>query len=115
MWNGRQEGFVKDTAKWVIFPKTSYLNHARIERRNAELEGILSKRPYNRVVSVGQTGAPIAVAAGGTATNMSGKPQSSCGQNRETEKFPLKFLKSQHPSHFRPIWLANFLKSIRKF
>ena len=60
-----QEGFVKDTAKWVIFPKTSYLNHARIERRNAELEGILSKRPYNRVVSVGQTGAPIAVAAGG--------------------------------------------------
>lgn len=36
------EGFIKDTQKWVIFPRTSYLNHIRIEKRNAKLTNILS-------------------------------------------------------------------------
>lgn len=36
------EGFIKDTQKWVIFPRTSYLNHIRIEERNAKLTNILS-------------------------------------------------------------------------
>ena len=31
------EGFVKDTARWVIFPKMSYRNHMKIEDRNREL------------------------------------------------------------------------------
>ena len=36
------EGFIKDTQKWVIFPRTSYLNHIRIEERNAKLTHVLS-------------------------------------------------------------------------
>lgn len=36
------EGFVKDTQRWVIFPRTSYMNHIRIEERNAKLTSILS-------------------------------------------------------------------------
>lgn len=36
------EGFIKDTMRWVIFPRTSYLNHVRIEKRNAELSETLS-------------------------------------------------------------------------
>ena len=43
------EGFVKDTMRWVIFPRTSYLNHIRIEKRNRELSDILSDYPRNFV------------------------------------------------------------------
>lgn len=31
------EGFVKDSRKWVIFPRLSYANHAMIEKRNPEI------------------------------------------------------------------------------
>ena len=31
------EGFVKDSSKWVIFPKLSFKNHAMIEKRNVEI------------------------------------------------------------------------------
>lgn len=31
------EGFVKDSQKWVIFPRLSYANHAMIEKRNPEI------------------------------------------------------------------------------
>lgn len=31
------EGFVKDSSKWVIFPRLSYANHGMIEQRNAQI------------------------------------------------------------------------------
>ena len=31
------EGFVKDSKKWVIFPRLSFANHAMIEKRNVEI------------------------------------------------------------------------------
>ena len=31
------EGFVRDSKKWVIFPRLSYANHGRIEERNVEI------------------------------------------------------------------------------
>lgn len=31
------EGFVKDSKKWVIFPRLSFANHAMIEKRNPEI------------------------------------------------------------------------------
>ena len=39
------EGFLKDSSRWVIFPKLSFINHAKIEKRNSELSEILSE--YN--------------------------------------------------------------------
>ena len=44
------EGFVKDTGRWVIFPRLSYQNHLKIEKRNAELTGILSESPFNPIL-----------------------------------------------------------------
>ena len=44
------EGFVKDASRWVIFPRLSVVNHARIERRNADLAETLSDSPRNFVV-----------------------------------------------------------------
>ena len=57
----KPEGFVKDTSRWVIFPRSSYLNHMRIEKLNAELSGSLSSYEKNRIEGSGE----IAVATGG--------------------------------------------------
>ena len=43
------EGFIKDSSKWVIFPRLSVKNHALIEKRNAELSDELSSYPGNTV------------------------------------------------------------------
>ena len=47
---GGPEGFIKDTMRWVIFPRTSYLNHVKIEKRNAELSEILSDYERNFIL-----------------------------------------------------------------
>ncbi len=47
-WEVKQtEGFVKDTNRWVIFPRTSYLNHLKIEERNTELSKVFSESKLN--------------------------------------------------------------------
>lgn len=43
------EGFVKDSSKWVIFPKLSYQNHIHMEKRNTELQSVFSDYPRNRI------------------------------------------------------------------
>ena len=48
----RPEGFVKDSKRWVIFPKLSYANHAKIEERNAGLSDEFSSYERN-VISEG--------------------------------------------------------------
>ena len=58
------EGFVKDTSRWVIFPRLSYQNHLKIEKRNAELQSILSESPFNPILP-GASGAKKGVAASG--------------------------------------------------
>ncbi len=56
------EGFEKD-AKWVIFPRTSYENHLKIERRNPVLGDRLSSYKYNLVKGGGRKG----IASGGVS------------------------------------------------
>ncbi|MGN1114793.1 MAG: indolepyruvate ferredoxin oxidoreductase subunit alpha [Oscillospiraceae bacterium] len=46
----RPEGFVKDSSKWVIFPKLSYKNHISIEARNRELSEVFSSYEKNRII-----------------------------------------------------------------
>lgn len=43
------EGFVKDSKRWVIFPRLSYQNHQKIEARNAELADIFSSYEKNKI------------------------------------------------------------------
>ena len=43
------EGFVKDSKKWVIFPRLSYQNHAMIEKRNVEIGEAFSDSRFNTV------------------------------------------------------------------
>ena len=44
------EGFVKDSSRWVIFPRLSVKNHALIEKRNAELKDVFSVYERNRII-----------------------------------------------------------------
>ena len=45
--NVEPEGFVKDTKRWVIFPKLSYQAHINIEARNEELAKVFSQYDRN--------------------------------------------------------------------
>lgn len=44
---GEYEGFIKDSKKWVIFPRLSFANHAMIEKRNVEIGEDFSTYRYN--------------------------------------------------------------------
>lgn len=48
------EGFVKDSKRWVIFPRLSYLNHAMIEKRNPEIGKDFSDYAGNVVSGTGK-------------------------------------------------------------
>lgn len=50
------EGFVKDTARYVIFPRTSYLNHLKIEKRNPLIGEDFSGYRYNWIEGAGRRG-----------------------------------------------------------
>lgn len=66
----RERGsFVKDTARWVIFPRASFLNHKRIFERNERvLPDVFSSSPLNRIERpfAGGTGPAPAAAPCGT-------------------------------------------------
>ncbi len=44
------EGFVKDSSRWVIFPRLSVVNHAKIEARNAHLSDEFSSYHRNFIM-----------------------------------------------------------------
>ena len=47
------EGFIKDSGRWVIFPRLSFANHAMIEKRNPEIGSDFSN--YDRNVITGSS------------------------------------------------------------
>lgn len=44
------EGFVKDSGRWVIFPRLSFMNHQKIEARNRELADVFSSYEKNLIL-----------------------------------------------------------------
>lgn len=48
------EGFVKDSNRWVIFPRLSYQNHKKIEARNAALSEVFSNYSRNKIYPAGE-------------------------------------------------------------
>lgn len=57
------EGFVKDSGRWVIFPRLTYANHQKVEARNVELGRAFSSYWYNTLTGSGRVG----VATGGVS------------------------------------------------
>lgn len=50
------EGFIKDSSKWVIFPRLSYQNHLMIEKRLPEMGEIFSSYRFNTLTGKGKKG-----------------------------------------------------------
>ena len=50
--HNKPEGFIKDTKRWVIFPKLSYQAHINIEARNVELSKVFSSYSKNLLLNV---------------------------------------------------------------
>ena len=44
------EGFVKDSSRWVIFPRLSFRNHQKMEERNAALSEVFSASGRNYIL-----------------------------------------------------------------
>ena len=59
------EGFVKDSSKWVIFPRLSIVNHAKIEERNLELRETISDYQRNYVLPAKNYSGKIGIATHG--------------------------------------------------
>lgn len=58
------EGFIKDSLRWVIFPKLSRKNHELIEKRNVDLSAELSAYRFNTVLSGTNPGRKAVFASG---------------------------------------------------
>ncbi len=59
------EGFVKDSAKWVIFPRLSYNNHVKIEQRNEELSEVFSGYDKNSIIPAADSSCKKGIATHG--------------------------------------------------
>lgn len=57
------EGFVKDSKKWVIFPRLSFANHAMIEKRNVTIGEDFSTYKFNTISGTSKK----AIVAGGVS------------------------------------------------
>lgn len=57
------EGFVKDASKWVIFPRTAYQNHIKLEEQKEILSAEFSSCRFNSLTGKGKLG----IAAGGVS------------------------------------------------
>jgi len=59
----KPEGFVKDSAKWVIFPKLSYRKHGEMEESLPVIGKALGQLPFNRLE--GSRQAAVGIVSGG--------------------------------------------------
>ena len=102
----RPEGFVKDSKRWVIFPKLSYANHAKIEERNGALSDEFSSNERNSVTA-GTVRKGIA-AQGITFANV----KDILDDSREQGKDVPALLKISTPFPFPEKLACEFMKSV---
>ena len=96
------EGFVKDTGRWVIFPRLSYQNHIKIEERTVELSHLFSTCRYNTVE--GKDGLKKGVAAGGI----------SYAYVKESLPGEVKLLKIGTPHPFPETLAVEFMRGLEE-
>lgn len=96
------EGFFKDTARWVIFPKTAYQSHLNLVERNPMIGEDFSHNRYNQLFGTGRKG----IAAGGISYIYAMETLS-----REQE-LPCKVLKVATPYPFPESLALEFLQGL---
>ena len=83
--NVEPEGFVKDTKRWVIFPKLSYQAHINIEARNEKLAKVFSQYKRNLLLPAGDDCKELkkGIATGGFNYTYVTEAMADLGQLRE--------------------------------
>ena len=83
--NVEPEGFVKDTKRWVIFPKLSYQAHINIEARNEKLANVFSQYKRNLLLPAGDDCKELkkGIATGGFNYTYVTEAMADLGQLRE--------------------------------
>lgn len=83
--NVEPEGFVKDTKRWVIFPKLSYQAHINIEARNEEMAKVFSRYKRNLLLPAGDDCKELkkGIATGGFNYTYVTEAMANLGQLRE--------------------------------
>ena len=71
-YRNNAEGFVKDSGRWVIFPRLSYANHKMIEDRLPNMGDELGKLTYNKLTEV-KIGAGVTTDNGNLAMALNGQ------------------------------------------
>ncbi len=99
------EGFVKDTQKWVIFPRSSFLNHQKIEKRNPLIGEEFCKYRFNTIEGGGRLG----IASGGVSFQY---VKEALQNQLEIKDDEYKLLKVATPFPFPQSLALEFLKSV---
>lgn len=73
------EGFIKDSKRWVIFPRLSYQNHIKIEERNVRLSDEFSDYGRNSICLPGEDNCRKGIASGGISYTYVSETLKSCG------------------------------------
>ena len=103
--NNTPDGFVKDSERFVIFPRTSYLNHIRIEQRYPILSDEFSESDFNLIRSGGRVG----IACGGISYAYVCEAASALGISDKVSIFKVG---TPHP--FPEKKAVEFIKSVDK-
>lgn len=99
------EGFIKDTKRWVIFPRLSYQAHINIEARNVELSQVFSSYHRNKIIPAAQgMDTKRGVATGGFSYTYVNDALQQLGQIRE--------LKISTPHPFPEALAVEFLTGL---
>ena len=100
------EGFIKDTKRWVIFPRLSYQAHINIEARNEELSRVFSHYEKNLLIpaAAGSRYSKKGVAVGGFSYTYVNEALAVLGQLRE--------LKVSTPHPFPEELAVRFLQGL---
>ena len=106
--NVEPEGFVKDTKRWVIFPKLSYQAHINIEARNEELAKVFSQYKRNLLIPAEDSCKELkkGIATGGFNYTYVTEAMADLGQLRE--------LKVSTPHPFPEQLVVEFLTGLEE-
>ena len=97
------EGFRKDTSRWVIFPRTSYLNHIKLEENAPKIGQDFSGYRFNQLEGEGTFG----IATAGISATYTREVLHHCGKAG-------KFLKIATANPFPEALALRFLEGLEK-